>query len=294
MKENILNTLKGKDLPFTWRKRISLSKNENIKNHKWYHPKCIIWFPFFQKWLFTEYHDNFLMLDYLILGDNPILNTLLIKKIFNKAILTQQHLKIGIVKQNSFDYWGYHYYKKEKEAFQNILDELHNLNQNKNRHLITLIEIENNFDIAYYRQFMDNKSYCFFLSQPNSYKHFMENEMPHLTQAQRKLKESLIKEITETQRKNFKTYEYIFPAPQPSCFNYLITSNVFFTNYQKDLNYQTEKKSYQINNELITTTLFHHELERNSFGSAFHHPDSFSFLEEFIDIDIEKCKSIKV
>lgn len=294
MKENRFKVLIGKDLPITWRKRISLSKNENIKNHKWYHPKCIIWWPFFQKWLFTEYHDHFLMLDYLIIGDNPILNTILIKKMFDKAILTQRPIKIGIVKQKSFDYWGYHYYKKEEKEFQKILADIENLSHYHYRHLLTFIEIENNFDIAYYRQFTDNNNYCFFLSQPKEYKHFIESEMPNLAQAQRKLKNSLSDKINAIQKKNFTTYDFVFPQTPQNHFNYIISPHVFFTNYQKDLNYQTEKKSYNVNNELMTTTIFHHELEKNSLGSAFHHPDSFSFLEEFISIDIEKCKSIKV
>lgn len=290
----MFKALIGKELSLKWRKRISLSRNENIKNHRWYHPKCIVWWPFFQKWLFTEYYDHFLMLDYLIIGDNPILNTILIKKILDKAILTQKPIKIGMIKQRSFDYWGYHYYKKEEKAFQKFLTDISNLNNNNYRHLLTLIEIENNFDIAYYRQFTDNNNYCFFLSQPKEYKHFIENEMPNLAQAQKKLKESLLEEINKIQEKNFTIYKYKFPQPTPNHFNYIISNKVFLTNYQKDLNYQTKQQKYRINNEYMTATVYQHKLDSYALGSAWHHPDSFSFLEDFVSIDIEKCKAIKI
>ena len=44
----------------------------------------------------------------------------------------------------------------------------------------------------------------------------------------------------------------------------------------------------------MMATVYQHKLDSYTLGSAWHHTDSFSFLEDFVSIDIEKCKAIKI
>lgn len=288
---------KGRNLPLMTKKNMVLMGSDfplNISS-KLSFVKWFVLLPFIGKFFLSERNQEFLFVDYLIFGDNPVLNAILLRKILDKAIFCERKFTVGIVQQTDFDYWGYHYYKKNELVFKKLLDEISNFNHP----LLNIIQIRNNFDVAYFRrQSVDFGSYHFFLTEKNNQIHFIEKSMPNLAKAQRRLKESMLWEVNSIFRHMKNVHQLFFEKTKYGEFNHLICNKVFYTNYQPWLNHEINVTSYLINRNdhdqaTITTTLFRHkEFEHQSFGSAYYLPDSFAFLEDFIYIDIERTKKL--
>lgn len=293
----IKKPIKGKNLPAKLKTNMVLVDDDFPLNisPKLSFIRWFVLFPFFGKFCLAERNQEFLIVDYLIFGDNPILNIILLKKILNKAIASNQKLTVGIVQQKNFDYWGYHYYSKNILDFQNLLNELQHLEHP----LLEIIHIRDNFEVSHFRQQdLGFGIYHFFLKEKDPRSHFIEESMPHLAEAQKRLKQSFLWEFNSKFKHLSNVHQLFFSLPSPGQFNHLFCKNAFYTNYQHWLSYQKEIKSYPLkhsdNQEInCSTTIFHHDVfEEQLFGSAHHLPDSFEFLEDFVAIDIERIQNI--
>lgn len=282
---------KGKNLPIKIKKNLFLFDNEfplNISRNLSFIRKLVS-LPFIGNFFLSERNQEFLVVDYLIFGENFALNIILLKKILEKAIANNKTTTVGIVSQSEFDYWGYHYYKKNEIAFNTLMNEIVNLEHP----FLKIIKIGDNFDVGYYRQNSNNLGrYSFFLKEKKLVISSIEMAMPSLADAQRKLKQSLLWEVNSVFRKLDNFQLLMFSKPQNDKLNQIICNNVFFTSYQPWLNHKVNVTSYllkvnDVDNIMAEATLFNHDLfSDHSFGSAYHIPNSFEYLESFVEIDL--------
>lgn len=95
---NIIYSKYFKDQPLLWRQAVINSDNRgwNLINIILYYYKKI-------KFIYKKNPSYFV--DYLIIGSNPILNSILIKKITEKNL--SKKIKIGLFYTEQPDYWGY-------------------------------------------------------------------------------------------------------------------------------------------------------------------------------------------
>ena len=70
--------------------------------------------------IFQESTTECLVIDYLISGNNPIINALLLKKIMNNH--ENDKIRVGIIQPENYDYWGYHVFENNYEEAENILN----------------------------------------------------------------------------------------------------------------------------------------------------------------------------
>lgn len=288
---------KGRNLPATLKKDLVIGNDEFPLNLS---PKLsfVRWFvllPFVGNLFMSERNQEFLVLDYLIFGDNPALNAILLRKILDKAIFSNQTITVGVVSQTGFDYWGYHYYKKNELAFRTLLEDIGKLEHP----LLNIIQIGDNFDVAFHRQHSGSLgNYCFFLKEKLPETSSIEMAMPSLAEAQRRLKQSLLWEVSSVFRKLGNFQQLMFSKPKGGNFNHIICNNVFFTSYQPWLNHEVDVASYSLRlnekeNIAATATLFYHQLfASQSLGSAYHIPNSFEYLEDFVEVDLHRAHRI--
>jgi hypothetical protein len=112
MENRKIHPLKMGKQPFFWRQAVSDSPNRgwSLRN--------ILLFPLIKyKYRFKK-HESFLC-DALIIGSNPVLTILLLRKLAQQAYTQKTPLKIGILRGCDADYWAYHEFKKA-----DFLDEL--------------------------------------------------------------------------------------------------------------------------------------------------------------------------
>lgn len=112
----------GSNVPFDWKKEITFNHLERrgaftkfIEKYNFLKTLFIL-----VPSIFTYRRDEFFITDYLIVGDNPFINILLLKKISEQALEYKKNVNILILNQPDTDYWVIILLKNMKKNIMNF------------------------------------------------------------------------------------------------------------------------------------------------------------------------------
>ena len=167
----------GKNIPQVWKNNLTFKTFERVN----FLTPIVLKYAFIQNivtkipFVFKPKNEEFLIVDYLILGNNPLLNFHLIKRILGKAKENKTKVTVAFLNQDYFDYWGYHFFKQYDQELDSVLNELYLLESE----WLDIISISENVEMAYFKKFDDH--YCSFFApskKDGRNQHFIEAKMP--------------------------------------------------------------------------------------------------------------------
>lgn len=283
---------KVKKLPTLWKQAISQKVHRGI-NLKTFIMHTLLSINSFR-------NHQALLLDYLILGSNPILNLCklieIIKEQDNKKPIT-----IGIINSNDSDYWGYHAFEKQdvwnllkkehlfpynniEDFFSQSIDELYI------EEYISVVFI-NDFNFSFhdlrYDNYMDGYILNLIDKQNNNFDLF--NTMKSIVKAENNIKGKflhLFKNAFQQKRTVLDNiYECSFPdkktfSKESNISSHIIcTKKIFISSINCFLNPNLKEDTVSLFDEDVDVTILEHQFFPFSSGSAQKISNSFIGLE---------------
>jgi hypothetical protein len=276
----------GSSVPFEWKKEITFNNLERrgtftkfIEKSNFLKTLCI-----FLPTIFTYRKDEFFITDYLIIGDNPFINLLLLKKISEESLEYKKNVNVLILDQHDTDYWGYHIIK----IYENKYNEFLNILENINFEYVNLYLLKSNMEYSYSHEY--NKGFLVFLTEYKKVKNFFEENMPNIFLSLSNIKKSFKYLINSKLKKNYGMNFIYFSKKNPK----IITKNIFFTTFNKSINYEIKEGNFYYLNESFECMNLESKFKKVSFGSASKIPKNFLNFNELVCSELEQLKNINL
>lgn len=285
--------------PFFWRQAVTESP------HRGWTIRNILLYPLIKYRYRFKKHESFLC-DVLIIGSNPILNTLLLKKLAQLSQDKQTKLKVGILKVSDADYWAYHQFKKP--AFLGLLSEhfkfdipdinsfMKEIVSSANWNYIEPVFMNNDdLNIQYLKKdIYTNGFICHLVKKDNKKHELFSHQLPVVNTQENRLKEKLWYNFAKeffTSVDSYREIQWSKPVHQTQDnlekSHILLCRNVFLSSLPNDwLNIKTDR-----NEEY---TFFKHDFIKESVGSAFKIANNFTQLEAQVLEDIKFVENLTI
>lgn len=284
--------------PFVWRQAVTGSP------HKGWSLRNMFLYPILYFQYSFKNHQSFLC-DSLIIGSNPVLNLLLLKKIANQAFYEQKHQKVGILNIEDGDYWAYHELKKDsfwKEFNEAMVFKVKGLEtfmddiiKNTSWDYIEPVFIETqDLSIQFVRKEDEVNGYIGHLMEKKIDKTVFSPQMPTVIESENQLKTQLWQELVRkclNSVESFKKLKWSIPTAQTpdnaEKTHIFLTKKIYLTSLAQGwLNIQTEQKE--------GFSYFKSEFSEQSFGSAIKIANDFLKLEKQVLQDIQDLNKTKI
>ena len=289
----------GKDLSFYWRQAIAQNQTRGLTL------KNLLRYRGLTNDFKYKEHETFL-LDILICGNNPIINTLFLYKLneFLNVHSNHKKLKVGILLEKDALYWGYHTF--ENSSFLNeiklktghlISESIESFIQNSLKSISSLPEIEivfienSNIEISNINYDEFTHSHIIHLISPTEKPSMFSPQMKKTIVGENEIRKKYEKIFLSSLSKNqfsqltfSKDKKHSIDSQLHS--HILITKQVFFTSLPTWLDIENTETS--INDEEYIS--FTHKYSPNSFASAKHCAKDFKQLSyqainDFIELN---------
>lgn len=295
MNDRNINPLKMGNQPFFWRQAVSDSPNRG-----WSFRNIFLYPLIKYKYKFKN-HESFLC-DVLIIGSNPILSILLLKKLAQQAQATKKKIKIGILKVSDADYWAYHEF--QKPDFLENLSKYFNFEVNDGKDFITkivkntnwsyiepiLMDIEN-LSVQYIKKDNYVNGFVGHLVKKEIDNLLFSNQLPTVNNQENKLKSKLWINFSQLfldfvpSYKQVQWQEPIYNTEDKKEKSHiLLAKKIFLSSLPFGwLDIKTEAKDMY--------TFFNHDFSQQSVGSAVKIANNFHMLEIQAMEDIKKIEN---
>ena len=272
--------------------------------HRGWSLRNILLYPLI-KYRYKFKNNESYLLDYLLVGSNPVISLILLKKLAQFSFLHQTNIKVGVLNVVDSDYWAYHQFKKE-DFWKELLSELNIKNSKADNFFSTVVSnvcwdyiepvfINNeNLSLQYIKKDNHVKGFVAHLINKETSKEDFSKEIPTVIKLENELKESLWKSVTKAVFDlvpSVKKMNWSHP-PQKSLENeenshILLTKNIYLSSLPSGwLNIESENKTQY--------TFFNHDFSKFSFASAAKIANSFELLEKQVIEDIKEVEKFKI
>lgn len=276
------NTIKAQNQPIHWRQAICQSQRKKFSWKNFYiYPLTKYTFPY----------RNYLsyLSDVVILGSNPIINHLLLAKLYKENLQDfinhGTKVKVTILKDNNSDYWSYHSLKQQDvidyinyntglklHVIEDIFDYCGDLYLENSPLEISMIS-NNNMSVYYYfkrEEFVDG--YVFHLQDKVITDNDYQKSMPNVTLLENSIKENFWYLLRNKMNKHGYLLNYnkekTNNAANDMKTHLLLTQQVLLTSMAGWVNSQTQIQEKKIDNQTFSVTTFTNDLSEYSYGSA--------------------------
>jgi hypothetical protein len=286
------NSQKVKKLPILWKQAIAQRKQRGI-NLKTFIMHYLLFINSFRN------HQS-LLLDYLILGSNPILNLIKLVEII-KNQKTKKPIIIGILNSNDLDYWGYHAFEKEDVwnllkkdyslSYQDINDffsqSIDSLYIDEHIKLVFINDFNFSFNDLRYDNYMNG--YILNLVDKKEENFDLFNTMKSIVRAENNIKSKFLHIFKNSFKQKQTVLDNIFECSFPDKKEFskasnisshiICTKEIYISSINCFLNPTLKEDTITLFNEDIDITILQHQFFNISNGSAKKISNSFIGLE---------------
>lgn len=234
--------------------------------------------------IFQENTTECIVIDYLISGNNPIINSLLLNNIMTHH--ENEKIRIGLIQPENYDYWGYHVFENNTEEAESIFSLL-NLLVNKEN--IEIILIKNNVHIETLNKIED--TYILRMKKESTSNHFIYQEMPHIIHSLNNIKRNYLHRFFNIIHNMDNVYSLSFLKNKDSM---IISKNVWLSSFQNTIQKENIVKELEYHQKKLLITEFVNNLDVKYFASAKYFPHQFIDFHETLCMELVELKKYDI